>query len=207
MALDPAVLRVMAITDGAVDTVVERTLAAVRGGVTSVQIRLKHQQARVIVEVTRALVQQLAAQQMSVPVLVNDRFDIAIAAGAAGVHLGADDLPIRAIRAIVPAEFIIGTSVGIDAEIANSVEADYVGIGPVYATQSKDDAGTAIGVTEFARLAKATGKPAIGVGGITPANAADVRRHGGAGVAVIGAIYGASDVMAAAQALYRATET
>ena len=93
------------------------------------------------------------------PVIVNDRFDLALAAGAAGVHLGPDDVPVVDVRRVTPPEFIIGASVGCDAEIANSELADYVGIGPLYETSSKRDAGNAIGIAEFARLARATGKP------------------------------------------------
>lgn len=199
---DLSILRLMAITDSRTDAIVDRVTAAVDGGATCVQVRLKNEPARIIADITRAIV-----ARVSVPVLVNDRFDVALAAGAAGVHVGADDIPVSTVRRAVPPGFIIGTSVGCDAEIFNASEADYVGIGPIYSTGSKHDAGNAIGLTEFTRLATATGKPAIGIGGITASNARAVLDAGGAGIAVIGSIFGATDSRAAAAALYRAIET
>jgi thiamine-phosphate pyrophosphorylase len=195
-------LRLMAITDGVrdgIDALTARVAAAVRGGATCVQIRLKGESARLVAAATRAIV-----AAVPVPVLVNDRFDIALAASAAGVHVGADDIAVDDVRRITPPGFVIGTSVGADQEIANAAAADFVGIGPVYPTGSKDDAGTAIGVAEFARLATLTGKPAVGIGGVTSETAAAILRAGGAGVAVIGAIFGSADCMASARTLLRA---
>jgi thiamine-phosphate pyrophosphorylase len=132
----------MAITDALrddQDDLVDRVAAAVSGGATCVQVRLKDAAPRTIVEVTRAVV-----IRVDVPVFVNDRFDVALAAGAAGVHLGGDDLPVADVRRITPPWFVIGASVGGDAEVANAKLADYVGIGPVYGTDSKTDAGEAL---------------------------------------------------------------
>ncbi|MFL5576170.1 MAG: thiamine phosphate synthase [Gemmatimonadaceae bacterium] len=201
----PDALRVLAITDDLRDGgagLVGRAIAAVAGGATMVQLRLKDADARTLVEVARALVTALP-----VPVLVNDRADVALAAGAAGVHLGADDVPPRALRPCVPAGFVIGASVGADAELPNAEGADYVGIGPVFATASKADAGEAIGVAEFARLAALCGKPAVAIGGITPENAPLLRGAGASGVAVIRAVFGAPDPGAAARALSLAIGT
>lgn len=183
------------------DGLVARAVAAARGGATMMQLRLKDADARTMVEVARALVNALA-----VPVLVNDRVDVALAAGAAGAHVGADDLPVAAARRIAPAEFIIGTSVGCDAEVAPARAADYVGIGPVYATTSKLDAGRAIGVDEFARLARACEVPAVAIGGVTPATAGSLRTAGASGVAVIRAVFGDPDPEAAARALRAAVD-
>ena len=194
---DPAYLTLLAITDDlrdGRDGLVARASAAVRGGATMVQVRLKHADARTQVEVARAL-----ATALPVPVLVNDRADVALAAGAAGVHLGTEDLPVAAVRRITPAEFIIGASVGCDAEVALARGADYVGIGPVYATSSKSDAGAAIGVEEFARLARLCALPAVAVGGLAADNAAAVIAAGAAGVAAIRAILGADNPEAAAR--------
>ena len=202
--MDARLLRLMAITDDArdgADGLVVRALAAVRGGTTLVQLRLKHATARETVEIARALVTALP-----VPLIVNDRFDIALAAGAAGVHLGADDLPVAAVRAVVPKDFIIGASAGNDAEAALIAGADYVGIGPVYGSASKLDAGPAIGVPEFARLAALVRIPAVAVGGITPRNARAIFEAGGAGVAVIRAIFADSDPESAARNLAAAIE-
>jgi thiamine-phosphate pyrophosphorylase len=178
------------------DGLVARAEAAARGGATMIQLRLKDADARTMVEVARAMVSAL-----SVPVIVNDRVDVALAAGAAGVHLGADDLPVQAARGIAPPDFIIGASVGCDAEVALARGADYVGIGPVYETASKSDAGSAIGVAEFARLASACALPTVAIGGISADNAAPVMEAGASGVAVIRAVFSAPDPEQAARTL------
>ena len=167
-----------------------------------IQVRLKLANAREVAEVTRALV-----AGVSVPVVVNDRFDIALAAGAAGVHLGADDLPVHAVRNVAPAGFIIGASAGSDEEADRVSGADYVGIGPVYGSASKLDAGPAIGVAEFRRLAMRCALPAVAVGGITPENARAIFEAGADGVAVIRGIFADSDPASAAMRLAAASET
>jgi thiamine-phosphate pyrophosphorylase len=197
--LDPRILRLVAITDDAEDRrrdLVERVAAAVRGGATSVQVRLKTAAPREVVEITRSIV-----SAVSVPVIVNDRADIALAAGAAGVHVGEADLPVTAIRRFAPADFIIGASLGTDAELANARDADYVGIGPVYSSDSKSDAGTAIGVEGFKRLAALVDHPALAVGGITADRALQITVSGAAGVAVINAIFKADDPESATRAI------
>ena len=199
--LDPESLTLVAITDGAprgTDDIVQRALACVRGGATMVQLRLKDADARTQVEVARALVAALPA---SVPLIMNDRADLAIAAGAAGVHVGPEDLPSAAVRRIVGPDRIVGVSVGNDAEALQASDADYVGIGSVFATASKTDAGGAIGIDELARLIAACGRPAVGVGGIDGSNAAAVVAAGARGVAVIRALFSASDPEAAARSL------
>jgi thiamine-phosphate pyrophosphorylase len=163
--------------------------AAEAGGVTSVQLRLKAAPAREQVALARALVTALR-----VPVLVNDRPDIALAAGAAGVHLGPDDLPVALARAIAPPGFVIGASVGSDAEAAAASEADYWGIGPWRVTTTKADAGTGLGADGFARLARlAGGKPCLAIGAIRPEDVRVVHRAGGAGVGVVSGILGSSE--------------
>ena len=189
--LDPKILRLVAITDDAEDQrgmLVDRVAAAVRGGATSVQVRLKTAPPREVVEITRAIM-----SRTSVPVIVNDRADIALAAGAAGVHVGEADLPVAAIRRFAPANFIIGASVGSDVELANAKGADYVGIGPVFGSDSKSDAGGAIGVDGFRRLRGMVEVPAVAVGGITADRALQIMVHGAAGVAVINSIFRADD--------------
>jgi thiamine-phosphate pyrophosphorylase len=189
--LDPRILRLVAITDDAEDrraTLVDRMVAAVRGGATSVQVRLKTAPPREVVEITRAIM-----FRTSVPVIVNDRADIALAAGAAGVHVGEADLPVAAIRRLAPENFIIGASLGSDAELTNAKGADYVGIGPVFGSESKSDAGGAIGVDGFERLAGLVELPAVAVGGITADRALQITVHGAIGVAVINAIFRADD--------------
>lgn len=196
---DRALLRLVAITDDlrdGRDGLVGRAAAAVRGGATLVQLRLKDAEPRTLVEVALALVRGVPA-----PVVVNDRVDVALAAGAAGAHLGAGDLPVAAARAIAPPGFIIGASVGSDDEVAGAAGADYVGIGPVFATSSKDDAGSAIGVESLEWLAARCARPAVAIGGITADNAIDVMVAGVDGVAAIREIFGAPDPARAARAL------
>lgn len=183
------------------DGLVARAAAAVRGGATMVQLRLKHVDARTLVDVARALVAEAGA-----PVVVNDRADVALAAGAAGVHVGAEDVPVGALRRVVPAGFVVGCSVGTPAEAAHAAESDYVGIGPVFPTASKEDAGSAIGADGFARLALLAGKPAVAIGGITAANLGPVIHAGAAGVAMIRGVFAVSDPEGAARSIRAAID-
>jgi thiamine-phosphate diphosphorylase len=167
---------------------------AVTGGVTSVQLRLKQASARELTDLARRLVQALP-----VPVLVNDRPDVALAAGC-GVHLGPEDLPVALARRLLPPPSLIGASVGSEAEAGPAGEADYWGIGPWHPTGTKQDAGGAIGADGFRRmLGLARGRPCIAIGGIRPEDVAEVLRAGGVGVAVVSGILGEDDVEAAAR--------
>lgn len=204
---ESASLKLLAITGEVGDDrheFVARAANAVRGGATMLQLRLKDENPRTIVEVAHAL---LALIPRSVPLIINDRVDVALAAGAAGAHLGADDLPVAAARRIAPPGFMIGASVGCDAEVAGSRGADYVGIGPIFTTSSKPDAGAAIGPEEFTRLAALCGLPAVAIGGITSLNTRDAIAAGANGVAVVSAIFDAADPEAAARELLASMES
>jgi thiamine-phosphate pyrophosphorylase len=169
--------------------------AAEEGGATSVQLRLKEATPREQAELTRALVAALR-----IPVLVNDRPDIAIAAGAAGVHLGPDDLPVTLARAIAPRGFVIGASVGSAAEAAAAGEADYWGIGPWRVTTTKTDAGAGLGPDGFAPLVGlGAGRPCLAIGAVRPSDVPLVREAGGSGVAVVSGILAENDVRRAAE--------
>lgn len=133
---------------------------------------------------------------LPVPVIVNDRADVALACGATGVHVGADDVPVAALRHMVPPGFVIGASVRADTS-----GADYIGIGPVFGTTSKPDAPAAIGIDGFLALRARSTAPAVAIGGVTADNAGALRRAGADGVAAIGAIFGADDPEAAARAI------
>lgn len=203
--LDPAALRLIAITDSlrdGVEGLTGRTIAAVAGGATMVQLRLVDETARTLVAVARAL----RAAVPGVPLLVNDRADVALAADADGVHLGGDAIAPAALRRVVPARFIIGVSVGSDDEVARAVGADYVAIGPVFATSSRTDTGAPIGVARFAELARSCRAPAVAVGGISPDRVGTLLGAGASGVAVISALFGSSDPMRAAGALRAALD-
>lgn len=174
--------------------------AAAQGGATMIQVRWKDGAPAEILDLTCALVAALP-----VPVLVNDRADIALAAGAAGAHLGWDDPPLEALRSHVPAGFLLGLSVGSPEEAARAAAttADYWSIGPCFATPSKPDAGPPLGPEGFAELARLApeGIPVIGIGGITAANARALNEAGAAGVAVIGAVLGVPEPERAARDL------
>ena len=174
--------------------------AAVRGGATMVQVRWKDARPRDLLTLARALVAALP-----VPVLVNDRADVALAAGAAGAHLGQDDVPLDAVRPHVPPGFILGVSVGspVEAERVLPWPADYWSIGPCYGTANKPDAGAALGPVGFATLARlaAPETPVVGIGGITAENVGAIVGAGAVGVAVIGAVLGVRDPESAARAL------
>jgi thiamine-phosphate pyrophosphorylase len=188
----------MLVTDDALmqgRDLVQLALAAERGGITSLQVRLKLRPARELVEVVRALVQVL-----TVPVLVNDRPDVALAGGAAGVHLGPDDVPLDLTRRIAPPGFVVGASVGSTAEASAARRADYWGIGPWRATPTKGDAGLGLGPNGFRELvALAGGLPCLAIGGVRPDDVPAVLSSGGSGVAVVSGILGAEDVEAAAR--------
>jgi thiamine-phosphate pyrophosphorylase len=174
--------------------------AAVRGGATMLQVRDKEAPPRELLHLVRALVVALP-----VPVLVNDRVDVALAAGAAGAHLGQDDVPIGAVRPHVPAGFVLGASVGSAAEAdrARPAPADYWSVGPCFATSTKPDAGAPLGPAGFGALARLAprGVPVIGIGGISATNARLILQAGAVGVAVIAAVLGAADPETAARAL------
>jgi thiamine-phosphate diphosphorylase len=179
--------------------------AAQAGGATAIQLRMKGAAAGPMLALARRLGQALA-----VPLYLNDRADVAWAAGAAGVHVGADDLPAAALRATARPPFRIGVSVGTpaEAEAALHADPDYWSIGSVFPTPSKPDAGAPIGVEGFRRLAALApaGMPVIAIGGITADRVAPVIGAGAAGVAVIGAIFGAVDIERAARRLRDAVD-
>ena len=176
---------------------------AVAGGATMIQVRWKDGTPNGILDLTRSLVAALP-----VPVLVNDRADIALAAGAAGVHLGWDDPPLEALRPTVPGGFLLGISVGNpdEATRAAATSADYWSVGPCFATPTKGDAGPPLGPDGFSALARLApdGVPVIGIGGITSKNAALITRAGAVGVAVIGAVLTTGDTEQAALTLREA---
>jgi thiamine-phosphate diphosphorylase len=199
-------LRLMVITDPVLlkgRDAVAVCRSAVQGGATMIQVRWKDGTPAEVLELTRALVAALP-----VPVLVNDRADVALAAGAAGVHLGWDDVPLGSLRPHVPAGFLLGISVGSadEAALAAPLPADYWSVGPCFATPTKRDAGPALGPDGFGAIARLApeGMPVIGIGGITAANVRQITDAGASGVAVIGVVLSASDPESAARAVVAA---
>ncbi|MFC5066597.1 thiamine phosphate synthase [Flaviflagellibacter deserti] len=177
--------------------------AAIRGGVTIVQLRDPAADGRALVEDARALLAVLRPR--GIPLIINDRIDVAIAAAADGVHLGQDDIRAFEAREIGGPDMILGLSVGSPAEFAASREdldaVDYLGVGPYRVTSTKANAGAAIGAEGIAAVRALTSLPIVGIGGIEAEHAAPVIRTGVQGVAVVSAICGASDPEAAARVL------
>jgi len=192
------VLRLLLVTDDALvgdRDLVELCLAAEAGGVTAVQLRLKHADDRALAAVGRRLLGVL-----TVPLFLNDRLDVALAVGAAGVHLGSDDLAPALARKIVPPRFVIGASVGSDDEVLRGLAADYWGIGPLHGTATKSDAGVALGWEGVRRLASQAGsRPCVVIGGVRPNDVSPARGSGMVGVAVVTGILAGPDVTGAAQ--------
>ena len=174
--------------------VIEVCRAAVRGGVTCVQLRLKRLPPRRLAETARAL-----RGALKVPLIINDRPDVARVADA-WVHLGPDDVPVSLARRVLPGGTVIGASAGTADEALRAGEADYWGVGPLNGSTTKTDAGVALGIEGFRSIvAVAEGKPCVAIGGVRPSDVAAVLAAGGAGVAVVSGILGAADVEAAAR--------
>lgn len=162
---------------------------AIAGGVTMIQWREKSQPLRDVLEESRRL--RALCREQGIPFVVNDRVDIALLLDADGVHVGQDDLPAAEVRALVGPNRFVGVSAGSweEAQWALEQKADYLGVGPVYGTATKLDAGDAIGLDLLARLQAAySGIPRVGIGGINHTNAGLVTRGGADGIAVVSAI-------------------
>ncbi len=178
--------------------------AAVQGGVTLVQLREKTASTRAFIEQARVLKQLLAP--LRVPLLINDRIDVALAAGADGAHVGQQDMPVALARQLLGPAAIIGLSITELGQVRDrDVElADYFGVGPIFAQSTKLDATPPLGLDGLAEVRRATGKPIVAIGGVSAANADAVRSVGADGIAVVSAIMGADDPRAAAAALVSA---
>jgi thiamine-phosphate pyrophosphorylase len=175
--------------------------AAVRGGVTVVQLRAKNIAIRDLVELGLEIAGRL--EGTGVPLLVNDRLDVALACGAAGVHLGQEDLPVQMARRILGPAGVIGVSVNTpeEARRAEREGADYVGAGPAYPTATKETTLAVLGPEGIGLIKRAVRIPVVAIGGIAAANAAAVAASAADGIAVVSAILGAPDAGRAAEEL------
>jgi thiamine-phosphate pyrophosphorylase len=204
----PATLRLYLVADPSIQTagpLVETVAATLSAGVSCLQVRCKDASDREVLVLVRSLLPH--ARAAGVPLIVNDRLDVALAAGADGVHLGVDDLPVRDARLLAGPDFIIGYSPDSDEELEATAEfVSYFGIGPCFTTSTKLDAGTALGPAEFGRRRALTNRPVVAIGGITPSNASSVIAAGADGVAVVSAILGAHDPVMATRHLRSAVE-
>lgn len=192
--LDLSVYVVLDLDTTAAAAIVPLAQAAAAGGATLLQLRDKRGPARRTVELARAL---LAA--VDLPLIVNDRVDVALAAGAAGAHVGQDDLPAAAARAILGPDRILGLSVtgAHEIETVDPALVDHVGLGPVFATATKPDAAAPLGVEGFAAIRRRLALPVVAIGGLGPDNAARAIAAGADGIAVVSAVAGAADPAAA----------
>jgi thiamine-phosphate pyrophosphorylase len=184
--------------------VVETVRAALPGGVTAVQVRAPSATTRELCALTLAVHDVLAGT--GVPLLVNDRLDVALALGAEGVHLGQGDLAPGHARRLGGRDLLIGLSVSTLEEVAQAAALppgylDYLGVGPVHATATKPEAAAPLGLSGTAELVAASPLPCVAIGGVGVENAAAVRATGVAGVAVVSAICAAAAPAAAAAAL------
>jgi thiamine-phosphate pyrophosphorylase len=177
---------------------------AIAGGVTMVQLRAKSLGTRAQVELARAVRVHCAAAR--IPLIVNDRADVASAAGAAGTHvghIGEEDLLPSEVIGILGPQAIVGVSVGSADEAMRVRDAAYLSAGPMYATTTKGDAGPAVGPALVRAIRAVTPLPLVAIGGIRRENVAELLGAGADGVCVASAILGAPDPQAAAEAFAR----
>ena len=174
---------------------------AIAGGADTVQFRQKSGTTRELITTAQSI--QTACAQHKVPLIVNDRADIALAVGATGAHFGQDDMPVSIGRQILSTTAIIGASARTEEKILAAISegADYIGFGPIYGTTSKPDAETAKGLDRLRRMCEIADCPVIAIGGITVQTAGDVIRAGAHGIAVISAVCAHPEPTVATQAL------
>ena len=188
-----------------IDVLLEKVEVAVKGGVTLVQLREKTSDGSTFIKKAVKLKQLL--DRYEIPLIINDRIDVALAADAAGVHIGQNDLPLTAVRKIVPASMIVGVSTATVAEAkqAEMDGADYVGIGAIFPTKSKADAKLLpAGMLE--RIMQSIQIPAVAIGGITLENITELRGKGLAGAAIVSGLMRAEEPYHAAAAFRQAWE-
>ncbi len=193
-------LSLIVVTDAAAArprSILEVVQAALSAGAPCIQLREKEASTRAAFELGREL--QECTRSFGALFMVNDRFDLALALGADGVHLGPDDLPLAEVRRAAPEGFILGYSTDQPDEAlrAQAAGADYLGCGAVWPTSSKLDTGEAIGPDGVAAVAGAVSIPVVAIGGVSIERVALLRGRGAAGVAVLGAVMGAPDPAAA----------
>lgn len=175
--------------------------AAVQGGVTLVQLREKHCSTREYIQKAQTLKKMLSLYR--IPLIINDRVDVALAAGADGVHIGQADIPYQTARQMLGPDAIIGLSVETleDAALAEKLDVDYLGVSPIFATTTKQDVKEPWGLEGLSLLRQKSHHRLVGIGGINARNCQDVMEAGADGVAVVSAICYARDPYTAAQEL------
>ena len=185
-------------------THVELAELAIAGGADTVQFRQKHGTTRELIAMAQGM--QTVCKKHKVPLIVNDRADIALAVDATGAHFGQDDMPVSIGRQILSTKAIIGASARTEEKILAAISegADYIGFGPIYGTTSKSDAEMPKGLERLRRMCDIAACPVIAIGGITVQTAGDVIRAGAHGIAVISAVCVHPEPTVATQALLNA---
>lgn len=178
---------------------------ALKGGVTLVQYRAKTASSAEMY--AEALQLKALCDSFNVPLIINDRLDIAMAVGAAGVHLGQDDLPCAAARKILGEDYLIGVSAHNPAEAKAALQsgADYLGCGAVFGTATKADVKK-LGTDGLAAICKAKGLPVVGIGGVTADNYREVRAAGADGAAIVSGILAQPDISATVRAIAKVSQ-
>lgn len=176
---------------------------AVKGGVTMVQLREKSCSSLEFYLLARDLKEVLDAYH--IPLIINDRLDIALAVDAAGLHIGQSDLPYQIARKLLGKDKIIGLSVESEADAleANKLDVDYIGISPVFSTSTKTDTAPALGLDGAKSINQKCIHPSVGIGGINLVNVADVIKTGCDGISIVSAIMGATNPTLASQEFAR----
>lgn len=178
---------------------------ALEGGVTLVQYRAKTASSAEMY--AEALQLKALCDSFNVPLIINDRLDIAMAVGAAGVHLGQDDLPCAAARKLLGEDYIIGVSAHNPAEAKTALQsgADYLGCGAVFGTATKADVKK-LGTDGLSAICKAKGLPVVGIGGVTADNYREVRAAGADGAAIVSGILAQPDIRATVRAIAKISQ-
>ena len=172
---------------------------AIQGGASLIQLREKDISSRGFYELAVQI--KKLVNSYNVPLIINDRIDIALAVEADGLHIGQEDIPLGIARKIMGPDKIIGYSVSNleQAIFGEKNGADYLGAGPVYPTGSKADAGAPIGTRNLKAIKERVSIPVVAIGGVSSANISEVRKTGVDGVSVISAILGSQDIAEAAK--------
>lgn len=203
-AWGPQALRLYLVTDATLSLgrpLTDVVEAAVLGGVNCVQLREKHLATRDFV--AQALALRPLLQGHGVPLVINDRIDVALACQADGVHLGQSDMPVEVARHLLPEHVFIGWSVETPQDVARApnLPVDYLGVSPVFATPTKTDTLTPWGLAGLQQVRQSTALPLVAIGGIHAGNARQVLQAGADGLAVVSAICSAPSPREAAAEL------
>lgn len=184
-------------------TLTEAVKQVILGGCTMVQLREKDSSSKVFFQQAQEV--KRITDQYQVPLIINDRLDIALAVGAFGIHIGQNDLPVPVVRQIIGKDMLLGVSVSSVEEAGQAMEdgADYLGVGAMFTTGTKTDAGM-VPMEELIRIRRITNLPIVVIGGINRENAGAFRPMGIDGLAVVSSIIGQPDIRKAAEEIKKA---